>query len=63
MNPEGPASTLPYMIAGYVVIFGVLIGYLTSLVLRRRRYLRELEFLRELENEDPQQSSHHHTVG
>lgn len=29
-----PAQTLNYMIAGYVVIFGALFGYIASLVIR-----------------------------
>ena len=34
---QGPAETTVYMIAGYSVIFGVMLLYLVSLVIRRRR--------------------------
>ena len=46
-----PAQTLEYMIAGYVVIFGVMLVYVASLALRRRRLRREEEMLAELEKE------------
>jgi hypothetical protein len=39
------------MIAGYAVIFGVMLVYVASLVLRRRRLHREEEMLAELEKE------------
>ena len=45
---EGPAQTLNYMIAGYVVIFGIITGYIASLVLRWRKLNREHENLQDL---------------
>jgi CcmD family protein len=44
-----PANTLNYMIAGYVVIFGVMLLYLISLSVRRRNLSQELEILEDLE--------------
>jgi len=48
---NGPANTLSDMIAGYAVIFILLIGYVLSLVLRFRRLRREEAYLRELDND------------
>ena len=48
---EGPAQTTGYMIAGYVVIFGVMLIYLVSLIVRRRNLAQDLETLEELEKE------------
>ncbi len=42
-------DTSAYMYAGYAVIFGVLIIYLASLVIRQRNLKRDAEFLKELE--------------
>jgi hypothetical protein len=49
MPADAPAQTLNYMIAGYVVIFGVLAAYLTSLAVRWRKARQELELMKELE--------------
>ena len=46
---QGPAETTVYMIAGYSVIFGVMLMYLVSLVVRRRRIAQDLIALKELE--------------
>ncbi len=46
---QGPADTVSYMIAGYVVIFGVILIYLLSLYIRQRNLQRDLEVLEELE--------------
>ena len=46
---EAPAETSAYMIAGYVVIFGVMLLYLVSLIVRRRNLEQDLELLSELE--------------
>jgi len=48
---DGPANTTSYMIAGYVVIFGVMLIYLVSLLVRSRNLEQDLELLEELENE------------
>jgi hypothetical protein len=50
---EGPAQTSGYMIAGYAVIFGVMLIYLVSLVVRFRNLNQDLEVLDELE--EPEQ--------
>lgn len=42
-------NTLGYFVGGYVVIFGVLIGYLISLWSRMRNLKQENELLDELE--------------
>lgn len=46
---EGPAQTGAYMIAGYIVIFGVMALYLVSLIVRRRNSIQDLETLQSLE--------------
>ena len=45
---QGPADTVNYMIAGYLVIFGLLAGYIASLVLRWRARLDEKKLLDEI---------------
>ncbi len=45
---EGPAQTLNYMIAGYAVIFGVMGGYVISLIVRWQRLRKEQAYLEEL---------------
>ena len=52
MNPQGPADTINYMIAGYSVIFGVIFVYLTSLILRWRNLRQDEQMLNELEDKD-----------
>lgn len=47
---DGPAETTNFMIAGYAVIFGVMLIYLISLNVRRRNLRQDLEMLQELEN-------------
>ncbi len=46
---DAPAETTSYMIAGYVVIFGVMLIYLASLVMRVRGLRQDLEILEELQ--------------
>ena len=48
---DAPANTLNYMIAGYIVIFGVMLLYWISLSLRRRNLIQDLEIL---EDQDKQ---------
>jgi hypothetical protein len=48
---QGPANTTVYMIAGYAVIFIVMLVYLASLAIRRRNLIQDLEVLQELEKE------------
>lgn len=47
---EGPAQTMNYFIAGYVVIFGVMAVYLASILMRRRNLSQDLETLQELQD-------------
>jgi hypothetical protein len=46
---QGPAQTLDYMIAGYAVIFGVMLIYLVSLYIRRKNLSQDIEVLEDLE--------------
>ncbi len=48
---QGPADTLSYMIAGYAVIFTVLVVYLASLVIRWRNLRQDREMLEQMEKE------------
>jgi hypothetical protein len=48
---DAPANTVSYMIAGYTVIFSVMVIYLVSLVVRHRNLKQEEQMLEELENE------------
>ena len=48
---EGPAQTSGYMIAGYAVIFGVMLIYLLSLYVRQRNLKQDLEVLEDLEDQ------------
>jgi CcmD family protein len=49
---DAPAETTGYMIAGYAVIFGLMLAYLVSLALRRRNLEQDLEVLEDLEKKD-----------
>lgn len=46
---EGPAETMSYMIAGYAVIFGVMLFYLGSLVVRWRSLRQDEELMKQLD--------------
>ena len=46
------AETTNYMIAGYVVIFGTMLIYLVSLILRRRSLEKDAQVLAELEAQE-----------
>jgi hypothetical protein len=46
---QGPAETTIYMVAGYSVIFGVMLLYLVSLVVRSHRMAQDLAALEEME--------------
>ncbi len=48
---EAPPDTAGYMIAGYAVIFGVMLVYLISLIVRQRNLYRDLESLEEIEKQ------------
>jgi hypothetical protein len=49
---EGPVNTNNYMIAGYTVIFGVMLIYLISIYLRQRNLEQDLELLEELQERE-----------
>ncbi len=44
---------LNYMIAGYAVIFSVMIIYVFSLIVRTRNLQQDIETLHELEEQEP----------
>ncbi|NMC14206.1 MAG: CcmD family protein [Chloroflexi bacterium] len=46
---NAPANTINYMIAGFAVIYGVMLAYLISLVVRWKKLEREVEELKEIE--------------
>jgi len=48
---QAPAETTRYMLAGYSVIFGIMITYIVSLIVRNRNLKRDMESLNELEQE------------
>lgn len=49
---EGPANTVSYFVAGYVVIFGIMGFYLVSLIVRWRNLKQDEEMLTELEKKE-----------
>lgn len=49
---DTPANTLSYFIAGYAVIFGVMIFYLASLIIRWRNLKQDETLLSELERKE-----------
>jgi len=46
---QAPAETTTYMIAGYAVIFGVMLIYILSLIIRRRNLKRDVNTLSDLD--------------
>ena len=49
---DAPANTTIYMVAGYTVIFGFMLIYLISLIVRRRNLQQDAEMLESLEKKD-----------
>ncbi len=49
---QAPAETTAYMIAGYAVIFGLMLIYVVSLIVRRRNLKQDAELLAELQEKD-----------
>lgn len=49
---QAPADTTTFMIAGYAVIFGVMLLYVISLNIRKRNLERDMEVLQEIETEE-----------
>jgi len=47
---QTPPDTSGYMIAGYVVIFGIMLVYLISLIVRSRNLHQDLDTLEELDH-------------
>ena len=45
---DAPAETTGYMVAGYVVIFGVMLIYLASLAYRNNSLRQDMEVLQDL---------------
>jgi len=50
---QAPAETSNYMIAGYAVIFGVMLLYAISLILRRRNLEQDVQVLETLGDQEP----------
>ena len=48
---QSPAETTRYMIAGYAVIFTIMILYVVSLNIRRRNLEHELDMLKEMDQD------------
>jgi hypothetical protein len=46
---QAPAETTRYMIAGYAVIFSIMLVYIISIFIRRRNLKRDMQTLNELE--------------
>jgi len=42
---SAPANTTSYMIAGYIVIFGVMLLYILSMIIRQNNLKQELAIL------------------
>ncbi len=51
---QGPAETTAYMIAGYAVIFGVMLIYLVSLFVRWQKRSRDLVELEQMDKPENQ---------
>lgn len=49
MLQQAPAETTRYMIAGYSVIFSIMLLYIISIFVRRRNLNRDLKVLNEME--------------
>lgn len=49
---QAPAETTRYMIAGYTVIFSIMLFYIISIFVRRRNLKRDLDSLHEMETEE-----------
>ena len=46
---QAPAETTNYMIAGYAVIFTIMLLYVISIFIRRRNLRRDLDTLNEID--------------
>lgn len=54
---QGPIELTGYMIAGYAVIFGVMLIYLISLFVRTMNLKRDIEVLEDIEFTDQRSST------
>ena len=50
LTQQGPAETTGYMVAGYIVVFGLMLIYLVSLIVRTRNAQQEYQVFQDLEN-------------
>jgi heme/copper-type cytochrome/quinol oxidase subunit 2 len=50
---DAPANTMGYMLAGYGVIFGLMILYLVSMVVRYRNLRQDQQTLEQIEQDNP----------
>jgi len=48
---ETPPDTSQYMVAGYVIAFGVMLIYVVSMFIRSRNLKRDLSMLEEMDKE------------
>ena len=51
---DAPANTLSYFVAGYVVIFVIMLIYLASLIVRWRNLVQDEKMLADLEKQEEQ---------
>ena len=49
---EAPLETTNYMIAGYAVIFSVMLFYIASLLIRSRNLKQDMQVLQEIEEQE-----------
>ncbi len=49
---QAPAETTRYMIAGYTVIFSIMLLYIISIFIRRRNLSRDVKMLAEMERKE-----------
>ncbi|MBL7161499.1 MAG: hypothetical protein ISS57_02760 [Anaerolineales bacterium] len=49
---QAPPDTTGYMIAGYAVLFGVMLVYLVSFFMRFKNLKADLEVLQEIDSEE-----------
>jgi hypothetical protein len=54
---QTPPDTLGFMIAGYTVIFGFLLLYLISLVVRNRNLKRDIDVMQEIQKRESAEAS------
>lgn len=52
---EGPANTVSYFVAGYVVIFGIMAFYLGSLIVRWRNLKQDEAMLQQVGEKESDQ--------